>query len=111
MKNKVYPLYKIPYLPDLRGAIKYVAKKYEDRNAFRIPVRGKGDDVYKTFREFYNDIEQFGSYLMKLGLSGARVAILGENCYNWVVSYLLLQTALTRRSRLTGSCRPRNTLR
>lgn len=87
MKNKVYPLYKIPYLPDLRGAIKYVAKKYEDRNAFRIPVRGKGDDVYKTFREFYNDIEQFGSYLMKLGLSGARVAILGENCYNWVVSY------------------------
>lgn len=87
MKNKEYPLYNIPYLPDLRAAISYVADKYENRNAFRIPARGKGSDVYKSFREFYNEIEQLGSYLMHLGLSGDRVAVLGENCYNWIVSY------------------------
>lgn len=90
MKNKPYPLYDWPSFSTLWELLSYLADKYEERQAFRIPVRGKQEDEYKTYREFYNDTEALGAWLLNSGVRNDRVAILGENCYNWIVSYFAI---------------------
>lgn len=87
MKNSPYPLYKIPELKDLREIIKFVADKYESEQAFRIPKKGRQGDKYRTFREFSDEIRNFGTVLLEKGLKGERIAIIGENSYKWIVSY------------------------
>ena len=41
-----------------------------------------------TYREFRNDVTSIGAALIeKLGLKGERIAIIGENSYEWAASY------------------------
>ncbi len=87
MRNKPYPLYDFPKLETLRSIINFIAETYESRQAFRIPRKGKQGDKYRTFREFYDEIRNFGTVLLDRGFSGDRIAIIGENSYKWIVSY------------------------
>ena len=87
MKNQAYPLYDIPKLDTLRDVIAHIADKYESDQAFRIPRKGKQGDKYKTFREFYDEIKNFGTILLEKGFKGEKIAIVGENSYKWIVSY------------------------
>ncbi|MGI6669843.1 MAG: AMP-binding protein [Acetivibrionales bacterium] len=38
--------------------------------------------------EFKNDVDALGTALINIGLKGGRVAIIGENRYEWAVSYM-----------------------
>ena len=87
MKNKPYPLYDFPNLETLKEAIDFVADKYESAQAFRIPRKGKQGDKYKTYREFHDEIRNFGTMLLQKGIKDEKIAILGENSYKWIVSY------------------------
>ena len=87
MKNKPYPLYDFPKLETLKEVIAFVADKYESDHAFRIPRKGKQGDKYKSYREFYDEIRNFGTILLQKGFNGEKIAILGENSYKWIVSY------------------------
>ncbi len=87
IKNKPYPLYDIPKLETLKEVIAYIADKYEDEQAFRIPRKGKQGDKYRTFREFSDEIQNFGTVLIEKGFYKDKIAILGENSYKWIVSY------------------------
>jgi len=40
-----------------------------------------------TYREFASDVAALGAKLVDMGLSGKRIAIIGENCYQWSVAY------------------------
>lgn len=41
-----------------------------------------------SFREIWEDEIRFGAYLSSLGLDGKKkIAILGENCYEWILAY------------------------
>lgn len=87
MKNRPYPLYDFPKLETLKEVIAFIADKYESDQAFRIPRKGKQGDKYKTYREFHDEIRNFGTVLLKKGFNGEKIAILGENSYKWIVSY------------------------
>ncbi|MBQ8782805.1 MAG: AMP-binding protein [Clostridia bacterium] len=87
MKNQAYPLYDIPKLDTLKEVIAHIADKYEDEQAFRIPRKGKQGDKYKTFREFSDEIKNFGTILLEKGFKDDKIAIIGENSYKWIVSY------------------------
>ena len=87
MKNKPYPLYDFPKLETLKEVIDFIANKYESDQAFRIPRKGKQGDKYRTYREFYDEIRNFGTVLLQKGFDGEKIAILGENSYKWIVSY------------------------
>jgi long-chain acyl-CoA synthetase len=41
----------------------------------------------RTYRRFLDDIEALGTGLVGLGLQGCRVAVIGENRYEWAVSH------------------------
>lgn len=75
-----------PYLEDLKELIEYVGENYNDKTS----IHYNEDDEYKvvTFADLRADVEGLEGYLFKNGIKGGkRVALLGENSYEWIVGY------------------------
>lgn len=87
IKNKIY---EAENLKNLREVIDYSVKKYPDNNAFIIKEK-KGKEVkYKniTYKKLKEQMENFGTALIDMGLQGKRIAIIGKNRYEWALAYL-----------------------
>lgn len=84
--RKNYPLYDRITADVVYDIVRYAEKAYADKHAFQIPVPGK-DDIFKTYSEFASDIRGFGTFLLSKGLKKDKVAILGENSYEWLITY------------------------
>ena len=85
MRNKEYPYYNVAEPSDLKELIKYCADIYGDKTAFWY--RKKGEEKKISFVQLRNDINAFGTYLHSKDYKGAHIAIMGENSYEWIVSY------------------------
>jgi len=75
---------------NVKEIIKYATENYSDCTAFTIKNK-KGKEVeYKkiTYKELNEDINGLGTALINLGLGGKRVAIIGKNRYEWILSYV-----------------------
>lgn len=83
---------------DLREMVAYSAKKYANNIAFvtkeKIRSRDESGKVSKeasyintTYKDFYDDIGYLGTALWELGFHGKRIAVIGENSYNWILAY------------------------
>ena len=66
------------------------AKKYKDNIAFVIKHKEEKNTTYEnvTYKRLLEDVNKLGTALYSLGLKAKRVAIIGKNRYEWVVSYL-----------------------
>lgn len=84
MKNGPYPYYEIADIHTLRDLIDYGKSAGGQRTVF---YTGKKNDVPVSFLEASQKIESFGTFLLHRGLSGAHIAILGENSTEWCLSY------------------------
>ena len=86
------PIYKVEKYRDLKEMLVKSGEKYGDRPAylFRTEEPGKLREI--THREFRNQINQLGTKLIDMGLKNKRIAVIGENCYEWAVSYLSIVT-------------------
>lgn len=84
--KKNYPLYKTIDANIVRDITDYAASHHGDKYAFQIPVPGK-DDIFKTYKEFAEEIEGFGTVLLSKGLKKEKIAIIGENSYEWLIAY------------------------
>ena len=75
---------------DLKDMLKQSGEKYGECTAFIIQ-REDGDKIitHKMFRE---DINRLGTALIEMGLKGKRIAVIGENRYEWEVAYLAIAT-------------------
>jgi len=78
-------LEKMPFAT-LRELVLSAEELYRDRIAFR-QLNGKEVQAY-TYRDLRADVEAFALALFARGLEGKHIAILGENCYGWIVAYL-----------------------
>ncbi|MCQ2547824.1 MAG: AMP-binding protein [Clostridia bacterium] len=73
---------------DLKHMMESSAEKYKDHPAFMQKfVKGEPFKAI-TYKEAMDDINGLGTSLIKLGLQGKRIAVCGENCYFWALSYL-----------------------
>lgn len=86
MKNK--PLYEVRKISDLKDMIEQSARLYADKAAFLVKPRTGGDYVSVSFKKFKEDIDALGTALMSLDLKGKKIALIGENRYEWATSYL-----------------------
>jgi len=86
MKN--IPLYEVSHINNLRELIKSSARQFSEKPAFL--VKNKEIDKYEpiSFSQYDKDVDSLGTALMDMGLRGKRIAIIGENRYEWAVSYL-----------------------
>lgn len=72
---------------NIREIIENSVEKYGDKSAFIIKKKNK-EKVEISYKDFYYDINALATSLYNIGLQGKRVAIIGKNRYEWVVSHL-----------------------
>jgi len=85
-EGKAY--YDVPEINTLKELLKMCTVRYSSDIAFNFRNKPRTDTITKTYSEFSYDVNAFGSSLIKLGLKNSRIAIIGENRYEWIVSYL-----------------------
>ena len=83
--NKPYPYYDTPEIPDLKEFVKYCGTKHSEKVAFRWLE--KKIEKSKTYKEVSDDITALGEYFLNEGYKGKHIAVIGENSYNWIITY------------------------
>ena len=86
------PIYKAEKYTDIKDMLNKSGEKYGDKPAylFRTDKPGKLREI--THREFRKQVTKLGTKLIDMGLKDKRIAVIGENCYEWAVSYLAVVT-------------------
>ena len=71
----------------IKGYVYNAIEQYPDNNAFIIKEK---KNVYKyiTYKQLGEEIRNFGTSLIDLGLENKRIAIIGKNSYPWFLTYL-----------------------
>ena len=82
------PLYKVEKITDLKDMINKSVAKFSYSPAYVFKTEKKGEFKEITYKQLKNDIDSLGTALINLGLEGKRVAVIGENRYEWGVTYL-----------------------
>lgn len=82
------PLYEVRKISDLKDMIEQSARLYSGKAAFLVKEKGNPDYVPVTFGKYKEDIDALGTALLSLGLKGKKIALIGENRYEWATSYL-----------------------
>jgi len=75
-------------ITDIKNMIETSAELYADNVAFRQKFERDMPYAEITYKQAMGDINALGTALLNHGLSGRRVAIMGNNCYQWGTSYL-----------------------
>ena len=88
MKNKAYPYYENPLVRDLKDMISGKAETIPDHELFVYP--SDEGDVTKTYKDFYDDVNALGTWMFQKKLWGKNIAIIGENSYEWIVTFYAL---------------------
>ncbi len=88
MKKDEY-FFEYPDFSNVKEIVYHVVEKYPNNTAFILKDK-KGKEVnyiYKTFVDFLEDINNLGAGLYNLGIKDKRIAIIGKNKYEWVLSF------------------------
>jgi long-chain acyl-CoA synthetase len=72
----------------LKHMLKNSAEKFANRPAFLVKKEKGGDYEQIKYKQLKNDVDALGTALINLGLAGSKIAIIGENCYQWISAYL-----------------------
>ncbi len=81
--------YQAPPIYHLRDLLIESQKKFKDRIsvAYREKVSDK-DPATKTYDDLYRDVVRMQDSLSKTTKAGSRIAVIGDNSYKWMVTYL-----------------------
>ena len=88
------PIYKCTEFKDLKDMLKKSGEKFGNRPAYIYKTDEPGKFKEITHKEFRDDINNFGTALINLGLKGKRIAVISENRYEWGVAYLAVATGV-----------------
>ena len=72
---------------DLKDMLNKTKELYGDRPGYNIKI-GEGKYKVYTHREIRDMIDYLGTALIDLGLKDKRIAVIGENRYEWELAYL-----------------------
>ena len=64
------------------------AELYKNNAAFWVKKKRGGEYIPINYELLQHDVNALGTALMDLGLKGSRIAVMGQNCYEWIASYL-----------------------
>ena len=79
-------LYKYIEITDLKDMLKKSGEKYGEKKAYKI----RQENGYKeiTHNEVRKMVDGLGTKLIDMGLKDKRIAVIGENRYEWEIAYL-----------------------
>ena len=89
MNKKKYDgvLYDVREVRDLKDMISSSAKLFKDDVAYLQKDRPGGEFQPLTYGEFYKQMEALGTRLLDLGLKDKNIAVIGDSCYEWIMTY------------------------
>ena len=86
MKNS--NLYEVRPIKDLKDMLDSSVKLFGEKAALLSKPKGLADYAAITYKQYKSDVDAFGTALISLGLKGGKIALIGENRYEWSISYL-----------------------
>lgn len=81
-------------IENLRDMLDYAAAKYADQAAYLYKTRTGGTYQPLSFTDFREKVYAFGTCLLDKGFLGCRMAVIGENRWQWVLTYLAVANGL-----------------
>lgn len=90
-KNAPYPLYDIPDILTFREFIDRCEGEHSGNTAFSFK-RGK-ELVSKSYTDVKNEVRTAAAALIAKGLHQEKIAILGDNSYEWIIAYFSVVTS------------------
>ncbi len=84
---------KAPFTPvddisSIRDMIDNSFKKFADRVAYLVKDDMKSPYREIKYKELEEDVHALGTYFIKKGLENKKIAVIGENRYEWAITYL-----------------------
>lgn len=75
-------------ITDLKQMIESSTELYGDNTVFHQKMEKGGAYEQITYKEMLGMVNGLGTALIEAGMKGKRIAVIGDNCYQWAVSYL-----------------------
>ncbi len=92
MKN--IPYYEVRDLKNLKQLVNDSCEIYADRTAYLVKRNGVEEYQPIKYSQVKKDVDALGTALIELGLKDKRIAVIGENRYEWAISYLAIITGV-----------------
>ncbi|HPE38794.1 MAG TPA: AMP-binding protein, partial [Bacillota bacterium] len=81
------PLYEDIRYENMRDMILATREKHQTLDAFIFRRKPNEAEIHKTHLDFGNDVEYLAEAIAERGLQGKHLGVVGENAYEWLVSY------------------------
>ncbi|QAT43688.1 AMP-dependent synthetase/ligase [Aminipila luticellarii] len=90
MNDKKYKdvLYEFREISDLKDMVDSSAELFSEKDAYLVKQIPGGEYTPIKYRKFKEDIDALGTKFIEMGLKGKKIAVVGENSYKWIVTYL-----------------------
>ncbi len=85
MKNTKF--FDIREISDLKEMIVTNGELFSDKPAFLYKKERGGEYFEITHKKFREDVDALGTKLIDMGLKGKKIAVMGANCYQWILTY------------------------
>ena len=87
--------YRCQEINNFKELLQYITIKYSENTAYRLKKVDENGKKYinKTYRDFYNDIKSLSTSLIDKDLKGQKIILIGNNSYEWCLSYLSITTS------------------
>ncbi len=89
--NENRKVYEPRVVKNYREMIEYSVKNYADKTAYKYKKNGDLKNVKyveKTYEQVGKDIKAFATELLNKGLEHKKIVVIGNNRYEWCISYL-----------------------
>ena len=87
MNKKDLPLYEVRPIKDIKQLVNESCEMFKDKIVYYSKYKSNKLVPIK-YSQLKEDMDGLGTAFHKLGLEGKKIAIIGENRYEWGVSYL-----------------------
>lgn len=86
MSQKIYKTLEIKNLKEMLNKTK---KTYSEKTAYKIKI-AEGEYKIITHSTVRENVDALGTKLIQMGLKNKRIAVIGENRYEWEIAYLAI---------------------
>lgn len=86
--TEIKPLYSVKPIASVKEMLVYLGQTFGDKTAIKYRREPQANIESKSYKELSSDVNALGSMFLQMGFDNYKVAIIGENRYEWIVSYL-----------------------
>lgn len=84
------PIYEVREIKNLKDMLYSSVEIFGDKTAFMVKDIPGGDYRNISYHQFRQDVDALGTALLDMGLENKKIAVIGENRYEWAVTYMAI---------------------